>query len=278
MIKKKWNILTIVLVLCLVLPSIVRSNQIVFVISQEGGWSDDFNDGNIDGWSFHGWDESTWEERPGNFTADDYTLRAYDNQWSNAYRESNVANGSWAFDVECVPTPLNHFYVAFVSGPTTSVDMIPREYGLMIVTGEFSAWNHTFVLYQRVEDSAYIIPLGTYEVDEVSGWYHINITRDLNCIFTVAFNGTTEISGVTATAYNSSTIFSFYTNAGPAIDNIVVTPYSETTSTTTSTTTTSTTATSTTTNGESIDMTLFLIAGGGIAVVVILVIIVKSKK
>ena len=56
MIKKKVSILTLTLVLCLVLPAMslapvenytramndILANQVDFLISQEGAWSDDF--------------------------------------------------------------------------------------------------------------------------------------------------------------------------------------------------------------------------------------------
>ncbi|MHA3963949.1 MAG: hypothetical protein AM325_010450 [Candidatus Thorarchaeota archaeon SMTZ1-45] len=141
------------------------------------------------------------------------------------------------------------------------------------MNGEFAAFNNTFILYRRNQGNINIIPLGEYDVDVVSGGYHIEITRNFEGNFEVYFNYTLEITAV-ETGYTTSEIFSFYTHAGPALDNIVVTPLPPETTTTPTTPTTPTTST----NGGPIDMTLLMLAGGGIAVVVILAIIIKSRK
>ncbi|MFW9893926.1 MAG: hypothetical protein ACFFFO_17110, partial [Candidatus Thorarchaeota archaeon] len=77
MIKKKVSLLTLALVLCLLIPVMSSANQVDFVISQAGAWSDDFDDGNINGWSVLGLDTSTnpWNSTTGNITAEDNTMR-----------------------------------------------------------------------------------------------------------------------------------------------------------------------------------------------------------
>lgn len=275
------RMLAILLLLCLVFPNLSSANKTAFVVSQSGGWSDDFNDGNIDGWTVQGWNRTADPPTalPGNFTADDYTLRAYDDETNQAYHTSTVAYGSWVFDYHSVPTPNNHSYVAFVSGPATEFDgpgweaTVPYEYGIVVVNGEFASFNNTFILYRRNQGNINVIPLGEHDVDVVSGWYHINITRDFEGNFEVYFNDTLEITAV-ETGYTTSEIFSFYTHAGPALDNIVVTPREPETTTSTTTTTTTTTQV----DGEPLDITLLLIAGGVIAVVVVLVVIIRSRK
>jgi hypothetical protein len=272
-IKKRVSLLATFLVICLIFPALTSGGEITFVTSQGVGWSDDFDDGNIDGWTVQGFNMSTepFSSLPGNITADDHTLCAYDEEWSQAYHPSNVVYGSWSFDLHCVNTPSNHSYIAFISGtPMVAGDTtsVPYEYGIMPVTGEFYDWNHSFVFYRRNPGQMNLIPLRTYDVDVVSGWYHINITRNLEGSFVVSFNGTTRFT-VNHAGYTTSAFFSFYTEAGNALDNIVVIPHVNTTTPTTPIIST---------NGEPIIMTLLLIVGGGIAAVVVIAIIIRSRS
>ncbi|MFW9894083.1 MAG: hypothetical protein ACFFFO_17905 [Candidatus Thorarchaeota archaeon] len=268
MIKKKVSLLTLALVLCLMIPVMSSANQVDFVISQAGAWSDDFDDGNIDGWSVLGLDTSTnpWNSTTGNITAEDNTMRVYsEDWWSEAYRTSNVAYGSWAFDVYCVDTLNERSYIAFISGspPLIPEDLdFPFEYGIITVVGQYESHSSAFLLYRRPSESPYLSVIGSYDVAEVSGWYHINITRDLDGNFEVYFNGTLGIT-VTDTTHTTCDLFTFTAEVGYALDNIVVVPI----------------PTTTPTPPDGIpDMTLLLVVGGGIAVVVILVAVVKLRK
>ncbi|MHA1943142.1 MAG: hypothetical protein ACW96M_01985, partial [Candidatus Thorarchaeota archaeon] len=175
------------LVLCISLYT-VTSNAII-----EGAWEDNFDDRNIDGWSVQGFNTSTdpWSALPGNITADDQSMRVYSEAWSEAYRTSNVAYGSWAFDVHCVDTPNERSYIAFVSGspPLVPEDLdFPFEFGIITVVGQYESYSSAFLLYRRSAESPYLSVIGSYDVEEVSGWYHINITRDFDGNFEVYFN------------------------------------------------------------------------------------------
>ncbi len=262
MIKKKVSLFTLALVLCLMLPTMSSAKQVDFVISQEEAWSDDFDDGNIDGWGVQGFSPTypPWTKIPGNITADDKTMRAYGPYWNEAWRTSNVAYGSWAFDVHCVDTPEERCYIAFVSGGPplnpTNLSSYPFEYGIIPVTGLYDRWSTGFLLYRRPVVSPYLVSLGFYDLEEVSGWYHIYITRDLDGNFAVYFNDTLGITAKHAD-YTTSDLFTFTAEAGIALDNIVVQPYSGLLPTT---------------------MTILLVVGGGIAVVVIIGVVIRLRK
>ncbi|MHA2020816.1 MAG: hypothetical protein ACW96N_03825, partial [Candidatus Thorarchaeota archaeon] len=246
--KKKVSLPVLALVLCLMLPAIflapeanytralndIFTNKDGFVISQQEAWSDDFDHGNIteSGWSAQGYGPvyPPWViEYPANITdADNGTMRGYGPYWNQAWRTSNVAYGSWAFDVYCVPnSPANRSYIAFVSGePVVDPPDFnpPFEYGI-IACGDYSTHgNHTFVLYRRPEYPNTLTHIGEYDVDDASGWWHINITRDYNGTFNVYFNDTLGIT-VSNTLHIKSDLFSFYADDGYALDNIVVVPY-----------------------------------------------------
>ena len=66
--KKRVSFLTLLLVLCFTIPLPVNSQAV--------GWSDDFNDGNLDGWTVFGWNRTSGGDHPGSFSAADFTLRS----------------------------------------------------------------------------------------------------------------------------------------------------------------------------------------------------------
>jgi len=204
----------------------IITNQDDFVISQQVGWSDDFNDENIDGWSVQGFILGSSIPVLGNITADDKTMRAYGPYWNEAWRTSNVVYGSWAFDVHCVDTPTRRSYIAFVSGSPVLVpeDLdFPFEYGIITVVGQYEGYSSAFLLYRRPETTPYLSVIGDYDVEDATGWWHINITRDYYGNFEVYFNDTLGIT-VTDSAHTTSNLFTFTAEAGNALDNIVVVP------------------------------------------------------
>ena len=244
MIKKYVSLLTLTLILCLMLPAMSMAPeanyartmndifviQADFVISQEGVWSDDFDHGNIteSGWSVQGFFPTfpPWTSSTGNITADDGTMRAYGSYWNEAWRTSNVAFGSWAFDVYCVDTPSGRSYIAFVSGSPVLVpeDLdFPFEYGIITAVGQYEGYDSAFLLYRRPETTPYLSVIGDYDVEDATGWWHINITRDYNGTFNVYFNDTLGIT-YTDTTHTTCDLFTFTAEAGNALDNIVVVP------------------------------------------------------
>ncbi|MFW9768180.1 MAG: hypothetical protein ACFFF9_05960 [Candidatus Thorarchaeota archaeon] len=246
MIKKKMSFLTLTFVLCLILPAIfvapetshtrtmedIIGNQDAFAISQEVVWSDDFDHGNIteSGWSVQGFSPAypPWTKIPGNITADDKTLRAYGPYWNEAWRTSNVAYGSWAFDVHCVDTPTRRSYIAFVSASPVvdppNIYSMPFEYGIITVVGYYEGYTSAFLLYRRPSTTPYLSVIGDYDVADVTGWWHINITRDYNGNFNVYFNDTLRITANNSD-HTTSDLFTFTAEAGNALDNIVVVSY-----------------------------------------------------
>jgi hypothetical protein len=209
----------------------VFANQADFVISQEGAWSDDFDHGNIteSGWSTQGFctDFSIWRTSPPNITAEDKTMRVYSKEnWSEAWRTSNVAYGSWAFDVYCADTKDERSYIAFVSGSPVLVPEdkdFPFEYGIITVVGQYESYNSAFLLYRRPSTRPDLVVIGSHDVEEVSGWWHINITRDFDGNFEVYFNDTLGIT-VNDPRHTTSDLFTFTAQAPYALDNIVVVP------------------------------------------------------
>ncbi len=59
-------------------------------------WSDDFEDGNTDGWSTYGFNRTSnpIQSLPGSFSVVDGTLRAYDNEFNVAQHDSTQVYGT----------------------------------------------------------------------------------------------------------------------------------------------------------------------------------------
>lgn len=90
-------------------------------------------------------------------------MRAYGPYWNEAWRTSNVAYGSWAFDVHCVDTPVNRSYIAFISGSPVLVPEnldFPFEYGIITVMGQYEGHDSAFLLYRRPSTSPYLSVIG----------------------------------------------------------------------------------------------------------------------
>ncbi len=217
-------------------------------------------------------------EVPANYTLDEDTLRYQGDFSTYAYHESAVSFGTWSFDVDCVDTPRHHFYIAFmcdgIIDPEDIFGSIPAEYGLAIVTDVFGSFDSEFVLYRRAAGDTNIAQvIDTYSPSDMSGWFHIDITRNSTGDCHVFINGTDRMQGLANIAVTSD-YFGFYGPAGPAIDNVVVsnsidvTPPTPTDSLTDSDTDT----------GTIPDMTGIILVGSGIAIVVVIIAVVFLKK
>lgn len=236
-------------------------------------WSDDFNDGNLDGWTTFGviWSGESATEVPANYSLEDNNLR-YTGEFSTyTYHASTASSGHWSFDVDCVDNEDHHFYIAFISDgvldPDDVPDSVPAEYGLMIITGPLADSNPEFRLYRRMAGSTGLgQTIGSYSASTSSGWYHIDISRVEPGDFDIYINGTHRFDGRSITPVTSA-YFAFYGSAGPAIDNVVVDdePIPDPT---------------TTTNGPLLSdmMLIILVVGAAIAVVVIVIVVMKRRK
>lgn len=261
-------------------------------------WSDDFNGELSDEWSVFGFNRTAdpLTSLPGNFSTGDGTLRAYDEEFNAAQRNSTQAYGTWSFDIDLVETPHNHCIVAFISGyepipdaPYEELEVSPSySYGMLFATGNFGAVDTAFVFFRRNVGDMFVIQMGEYDPDDDStgwyeGWYHIEITRDLLGNFKVFINDTLRIEA-SHNAFTTSEVFYIHADAGIAIDNIVVTDEAPTTSTTTDDTTTSSSTDDTSPTSSTDDvappdlMMTIVIVGGIIAVVVIVIVVAKTRS
>ncbi|WP_455363435.1 hypothetical protein [[Eubacterium] cellulosolvens] len=217
-------------------------------------WSDDFNDGNYDGWKVYGLDFTTdpSTQLVANYSAADGMLQDIGPQpertvWSYAIHNSSVTYGTWSFDAKAVDTPSHHFYVRFM----TTDPIVLNGYDLAIAVGRGLGSepdrliDREFALFKRVNNKAF--RLGRYAVPGgMAGWQHIDITRDKSGQFCVYINGTLRIKAMDI-QHTTSKYFMFESQIGPALDNVLVSDTVDIKQVSTTTATTITTSASPTT-------------------------------
>jgi hypothetical protein len=207
-------------------------------------WSDDFEDGDYNGWKITGYNfEPFFVDMmtppipiKGNYTAEGKTLQSLGPRKPGlagvASHPSTVAYGTWSFDLQITEETEEHFYVYFATDDWHEYPLKINSYDLAIVLQPGQAWSWEleedaqsgFVLVKRnggVLEGGWQ-GLGSHSLyNELSGSYHIDITRDSKGNFKVYLDGVLIIEAQD-NEYTTSTWFRFTGEPGPAIDNIVV--------------------------------------------------------
>ncbi len=189
-------------------------------------WSEDFDDGDIDGWTIV----------QGNFSVEDGTLRSiveefhYAERWflSVMYHPSTIAVGTWSFDFMFdSPSESPVIVVDFMSQTQHQYLGTSRgnNYGFY-VGNEYPA---QVVLYQDAHfqgpGGSFVERHTTFSGTERQKWHHIDITRDEEGRLRVYIDGDLGID-VVDKAYSESSFLGVmleHSRRGDAvIDNIVV--------------------------------------------------------
>ena len=218
--KRKTSYITAGLALVLLCLSQVTSST-----SAAGTWEDNF-EGPPEGWTFFGWSNATpqYEIIEGNFTTADGTLKVRDDDINIARHSSTVTVGNWSFDL-FIPEDYGatgEVYVWFMSNGSRPATEFPLR---CFMIGAWFPDDRFYVI--EWYDSLYAIhsqiDVDDIPADSISGWHHIDVSRNSTGYFEVYFNGTfvDDFVGISVT---SSTYLEFLCNnaTGAAIDNIVV--------------------------------------------------------
>ncbi|MHA1961765.1 MAG: hypothetical protein ACW99U_16200 [Candidatus Thorarchaeota archaeon] len=250
-------------------------------------FSDDFNDGNYDGWTVTN----------GAFAIVDNRLESTGGSdvHSSIYFESDITNGTWSFDVKDPDVTIPAL---------TEVDFMAEDNS---AAGAGASGTMFAVLFQATRISIFQVYAGTntfkgdWDTPSVTspGYHSIDVTLDENGHFDMFVNGTHRLCFTTFIYDEPYGYFNFGSSSGGAIDNVVVqdtidgslsvnetcpllatTTTTTTTDTTTETTTDTTTTDTTTTQEPPPPLPMELIAAGvGIPVVlVIVVILLRSRR
>ncbi|MHA1904927.1 MAG: hypothetical protein ACW977_13265 [Candidatus Thorarchaeota archaeon] len=188
-------------------------------------WSDDFNDGNYDGWTIpensrvydgdYGWNGSDW-------TAANQYLQLDQREFGIISHPSNVAYGTWSFDFRINETLSAHGVMgnfAFISNNIHDLDNITE-----------GSWY--FIHFEDPTGVSFYISLRKYTNDvlteytnttpiPVAGWHHIDVTRNTTGWFSVYHDYSLIIQELD-TQIDTSEMFVLWVERGLMIDNIVV--------------------------------------------------------
>lgn len=240
-----FSILALLLILSLsVLQQHTVNATVVF--------TDDFDDGNYDGWGTTGLYLNGTDFRvyptTGNFSAADNTLKATGPAWNDsvlynhnlAYIESSTAYGSWTFDILVVDNPAGFFGIAFMIdavGSLVSSEFPPPHPNntivLWILTHARSGWwdRPSISLWKMVNSTGYDLDfaatgpsLGVWP----TAWNHFEITRNSTGHISVYLNDTLTLEDQD-TQVTTSNYFIFWAQTGQALDNLIIDDGLETT-------------------------------------------------
>ncbi|MHA2068561.1 MAG: hypothetical protein ACXABY_29720, partial [Candidatus Thorarchaeota archaeon] len=187
-------------------------------------WSDDFNDGNYDGWTICNNpvynSGSEWSADNNHLQLDqDIWCDFFGVNWGIISYPSEVAYGTWSFDFKFDEAQLESGDFASISFISNSLD-----------GDSINDWRCYWIFFDAVTTSEFEIKLrknvmtilDTYEtLVPVAGWHHIEVTRTTAGLFSVYHNGAL-IMEAEDTAIDTSELFVFSPQAGAMFDNIVV--------------------------------------------------------
>ncbi|MHA2250731.1 MAG: hypothetical protein ACXAD7_10225 [Candidatus Kariarchaeaceae archaeon] len=205
-------------------------------------WSDDFNDGDYDGWTISGHYfplVGSWRDTTGEVSVESKVLRIAGTKvfrnMTFATHASTQVYGSWSFDLDLksVYGSSNHTHVYFIDArPVEDIpDFGPSFccYDIAVISypsddppdyaKEANDLSPAFFLIKRPG----VKIMDYYQVDAIAGWYHFDITRDESGEFKVYINNTLRMQA-TDNTWQISRSFYFGAEAGTGmgIDNVVV--------------------------------------------------------
>ncbi|MFX1484933.1 MAG: hypothetical protein ACFFCP_17280 [Promethearchaeota archaeon] len=179
------------------------------------GWSDDFNDGDYDGWTIF--------ENESNWTATNNYLQIDQGSEGGISHPSTVAYGTWSFDVKADEDSFDGFAVDFISNDVNEVgtdhwncywlsfgEAIQPEGKAAAISLRYYNYSTGAVTIDSAEDP---IPL--------AGWLHIEVTRTTAGLFSVYHNGSLIMQGA-HTEMETSELFMFWGYHQEMFDNFIV--------------------------------------------------------
>jgi hypothetical protein len=239
-------------------------------------WSDDFDDGNYDGWSVLAYESATsLVTIEGNFSATSGMLTVLDDDFQRARINSTTNVGTWSFDMYVPEGATGGIDVIFMSNgtrpyPLFASRMISVE--CWIEAGRFDFWEligaeEGRLFHQFIPDEG------------LFGWHHFDVTRSIGGDLNLFHNGT-HLHRETGSLVTTSAYFEFWCwNAtGAAIDNIEVNDEIIVTPPPPVTTTPEPTTTPTPTTPPPEIPYLLVAVGAGAAVVVVLAVVCLRRR
>lgn len=178
-------------------------------------WSDDFNDGDYDGWIIY--------ENGSNWSATNKYLQIDQGSVGGISHPSTVAYGTWSFDYKVNETSFDGTAVDFISNDVNEVGI-----------GYWNCYWLSFALAYTQESRGIALSLHYYNystggvtIDSaedyipLAGWHHIEVTRTRAGLFSVYHNDSLIMQGE-HTEMETSELFVLNGDHLEMYDNIVV--------------------------------------------------------
>jgi hypothetical protein len=162
-------------------------------------WSDDFEDGNLDGWEIF---------YAGNFWVDNGVLSSKTE--GDLYHLSTVLSGTWSFDLYLISNPGLTHEVQFTEGGT--------NYQMISVENNPNTQIWVTTQMDPEEEITSNIDLG----EELTGWHHFDVTRDESGWIKVYMDGQFLIEHFDNRPFSVDMLTVYYCCNGPFLDNIIV--------------------------------------------------------
>jgi hypothetical protein len=187
-------------------------------------WSDNFNDGNYDGWTIC---SPSWGNPPSNWSAANYYLQLEQEEYGSISHLSNVVYGNWSFDFKANGTQVAigvGVDIAFVSNDVHNATETPTSYAWSCYgfKAHGASGGTGFRLYLLKWHDGVRTDIGyNYTVLPVAGWHHIDVTRNTTGYFSLYHNGSLVMQGVD-TELTTSKLFVVSLADWCMIDNVVI--------------------------------------------------------
>jgi hypothetical protein len=256
-------------------------------------WSDNFDDGNYDGWTR----ESVTTDASG-MTVVDGSLKATGDNWTEVSHPSDVDTGTWSFDIKDPVTNLTYYEPGF---HPNIYNHMQRSTAVHFMMEEPETWNGSSyaimfmgpsIQLRRYYMLASIMQrdiLTTCLFDSVESTLHVDVTLDDAGYFNVFIDGAHRLNFQAVVAPYDWSYFAYGSMPGASVDNIVVQdvvdeslPFNGTETTTETTTTTTTEeTTTTTTSGQPappIPTEMLILAIGVPVILVVVVVILRFRR
>lgn len=189
-------------------------------------WSDDFNDGNYDGWTIC---SPSWGNPPSKWSAADYYLQIEQEAWGTISHPSTVAYGTWSFDFKANLTQVTAgqgLSINFISNDLNNATEVPTSndwscYGFKILAAATTQGNEFFLSLAKLVGGVFTVLDSSDGYLPIVGWQHIDVSRTTGGLFHVYVNNSLILQA-TDTDMTTSELFVVNLADWNMIDNVVV--------------------------------------------------------
>jgi hypothetical protein len=175
-------------------------------------WSDDFGDGDTEGW-----------EEMDLVSGDEFSVNegilSFGNVGGDIRHPSTITTGTWSMDIY-IPEKGGETNEIFFMG--AQLDSEGEEWAIMTLSVQNQPYTRLLLYAWPSELDPALDPVTIRAGERLSGWHHIDITRDDSGNVKIYFDGTKYLEQSVDFPYESNFFVYRFCCEGPAIDNVIV--------------------------------------------------------